>query len=250
MSRGRGSLTVVGLGYGGPARFTEEVRSALQASEKLFYLVTDPVAAAYLRRLQPAAESLHDSYRVGEDGASAGLEMAERILAAVRSGWRTCAAFSGHAAVYCGPAFPALTAAQGEGFPARMLPAVSCLDLLFAELAEDLAGPAGWSIFEATDFLLRPRAFEPRVPLLLLQVGVIGLCAYRDGLEPERQGLELLREVLLRTYPAHQPAILFEAATLPLWPSKRHRLALSELLEAPVTVASTLCVLPRVGGST
>nr|HRC86645.1 hypothetical protein [Thermoanaerobaculia bacterium] len=49
---------------------------------------------------------------------------------------------------------------------------------------------------------------------------------------------------------AHQPAILFEAATLPLWPSKRHRLALSELLEAPVTVASTLCVLPRVGGST
>ncbi|HEX4952946.1 MAG TPA: SAM-dependent methyltransferase [Thermoanaerobaculia bacterium] len=242
-----GSLTLVGVGYGIAAQVTAEAHAALVDAERLFYLVTDPATAAYLQRLNSTAETLAGEYGEGVDGLSASAAMVERILGTVRGGARTCAAFSGHPSLFCGPTLPALRAAQAEGYPARILAGVSCEDVLWAELGGEALAERGRLLYEATDFLVRPRIFDPALPLVLLQVGVIGLRGYRAGAAGHREGVVILTEVLLATYPPAHPVILFEASPWPLLPSRLERLELAHLPEAAISVQSTLLVLPYRG---
>ncbi len=237
----------MGVGYGIAAQVTEEARAALVHAERLLYLVTDPATAAYLHQLNPAAESLAGEYGEGVDGRAASAAMVERILSAVRGGAHTCAAFSGHPCLFCGPTLPAYQAARAEGYPARILPGISCEDLLWAELGGEALAERGRLLYEATDFLIRPRAFDPALPLVLLQVGVIGLRGYRREVAAHREGVAILTEVLLATYPPTHPVIVFEASPWPLVPSRVERLELARLAEAAISVQSTLLVLPYRG---
>src|SRR5437773_2103233 len=66
-------------------------------------------------------------------------EMVEELLAPVRAGHNVCAAFYGHPGVFVNPGHEAIRRARAEGFPARMLPAVSALDCLVADLGIDPA---------------------------------------------------------------------------------------------------------------
>ncbi|MBX9568965.1 MAG: hypothetical protein K2X77_08725 [Candidatus Obscuribacterales bacterium] len=89
-----GSLTVVGTGI----RFTQmtmESQAAIEAANKVLYLVADPLTAAWIRELNPTAESLHFLYEDGKDRGITYSEMVERILEEVRKGQDVCAAFYG-----------------------------------------------------------------------------------------------------------------------------------------------------------
>ena len=61
------------------------------------------------------------------------------ILDAVRGGASVCAAFYGHPGIFVTPSHDAVRRARAEGYPARMLPAVSAVDCLFADLGVDPA---------------------------------------------------------------------------------------------------------------
>ena len=67
MSRGV-SLVLVGVGYGAGADATLETVAALRDANRVFYLVTDPAAGAWIRSVHAGAESLHTEYREGEPG--------------------------------------------------------------------------------------------------------------------------------------------------------------------------------------
>lgn len=236
-------LTLVGTGYRVAGQVTPETRVTMETAEVLFYLVTDPATGAWLRGLNARASSLQDCYREGEDGAVAARRMAERIVAPLREARSVCAAFSGHPAVMVHAARLAAEQARAEGFALSMLPAISCEDCLFADLGVDPAVP-GRVLFDATDFLLRPRDFDTTAALVLLQVGAVGLRDYRSGREPNRDGLRVLAEALRRWYPAEHPVVLYEAGTLPPFDPTIVRVTLAELGEAPASVVSTLYVPP------
>lgn len=236
-------LTLVGTGYGVAGHVTPESEAAFAGADRAFYLVTDPATAAYLRHVNPRARSLHDTYRPGEPGLGASEAMIRRILAPLGRGLTVCAAFSGHPALFLHTSHEALRRALRRGFAAAMLPAVSCEDCRVADLGTD-PGRRGRFLFEATDFLLRRRRFDPRCDLVLLQVGAIGLTSYREGSEPDRRGLALLAEVLEGHYPAGHRAVVYETAPLPLFEPRIEAVALSALAAAPVSVVSTLYVPP------
>ena len=236
-------LTLVGTGYRVGGQVTTETRVTMETADVLIYLVTDPATSAWLRSLNARASSLHDSYREGEDGAVAARRMAERMVAPLREGHTVCAAFSGHPAVLVHAARLAAEQARAEGFAVTMLPAISCEDCLIAELGVDPAVP-GRVLFDATDFLLRPRDFDATAALVLLQAGAVGLRDFRSGREPNRDGLRLLAEALRRWYPAEHPVVLYEAGTLPPFEPTITRLPLAGLGEAPASVVSTLYVTP------
>lgn len=239
----RGSLTVVGTGYNVAGQVTPEALSCLKRAERLFYLMTDPATTSWLKSLNPAAESLHDSYREGEPGAEACVRMVERILAAVREGLEVCAAFSGHPAIFIPPGLESVRRARLEGFPARMLPAISFEDCLFADLGVD-PGVHGRVMCEATDFLVRPRSFDPMASLILLQVGAIGLVNFQQGVEPNREGLGRLARALGEHYPESHRVALYRASQLPIFESSIDWVTVAELPDAPLSVSSTLYVPP------
>lgn len=241
-----GTLKIVGTGFRVSGQVTQEALSAIDHSEKLFHLVQDIVTQHWLAERNATAESLFSSYYPGRPRRETYEEMVERMVAPVREGKRVCAAFYGHPGVFVTPAHEAIRRARAEGFEAEMLPGISAEDCLVAELGFD-PGTGGCQSFEATDFLIRRRIFDPTSHLVLWQIGALGVGDFRDGDLWNPAGLAVLASELARIYGAGHEVVVYEAPAYPICPPKRHRCRLDELARAPATLASTLYVAPLPG---
>jgi len=152
-----------------------------------------------------------------------------------------CAVFYGHPGVFVLPSHAAITQARAEGYDAEMLPGISAEDCLFADLGIDPA-VHGCQTFEATDFLLRHRRFDPTSSLVIWQIGVVGEVRKH---ERNREGLKLLTAVLLDHYPADHQVIVYQAAMYPIDHPVIHPIRLADLPDSPMSTVSTLYVPPR-----
>jgi hypothetical protein len=238
-----GSLTIVGTGIQAAGQMTIEARTCMEQAGKLLYLVADPVTTRYIERLNATAESLDSSYGPGKDRFVSYVEMVERIMTEVRKGLDVCVAFYGHPGVFVYPSHVAVRLARDEGFDARMLPGVSAEDCLFADLGID-PSLCGCQSFEATDFLLHSRRFDPFSSLILWQVGVIGDLSFQpDGYDTS--GLRVLSEYLEPHYGADHPVFIYEASHYPIFDPVIDRVTIGELVEVVATPISTLYVPPK-----
>jgi hypothetical protein len=235
------ALTVVGTGIR-LSQLSVESQSQIESAEKLFFLVADPVTHAWIMDLRPEAESLAGCYSPDKLRRTSYEDMVERILVCVREGLRVCALFYGHPGVFGYPAHEAVRRVRLAGYRAEMLPAVSAEDCLFADVGVD-PGQDGCQSFEATDFLISRRRFDPRVPLVLWQIGLVGEFGYKP--EYSLAGLRVLVEVLLESYEeTHEVAVYVAARFLGCEPSIQ-RIALASVPEAKITPVSTLYVPPK-----
>lgn len=96
-------------------------------------------------------------------------QMAEAILHPVRQGQNVVAIYYGHPGIFVYARHRAIQIAHKQGLKAKMLPGVSALDCLFADLGVDPSYP-GLQVLEATDFLLRKRKILTDGHFVLLQV--------------------------------------------------------------------------------
>lgn len=240
-----GSLSVVGTGLQ-IGQTTIEARGLIEDADKVFYLVADPLTARWIQRLNASAESLYDAYAVGKPRVDSYAEMVARILAPVRTGMRVCAVFYGHPGVFALPSHEAVYRARQEGYSARMLPGVSAEDCLFADLGLD-PGNGGLQSFEATEFLLYRRTFDPCVPLILWQISVIGEFGYRTDQAADRSGLNVLIDELVPHYGADHEVVIYEAATLPVCSPSIDVVRLADVPTSAVSAVATLFVPAKPG---
>jgi siroheme synthase len=239
-----GSLVVVGTGISLVGQATLEAVAHMQRADKLFYVVTSPAAEAWIRRLNPAAETLDDCYAEGKPRQRSYREMADRILDAVRNGLHVCAVFYGHPGVFVHPSHDAIRRARREGYRARMLPGISAEDCLFADLGLD-PGENGYQSFEATDFVGCRRRFDASTPLILWQVGVLGEPSVRQGMVCRPERLKALTALLRRHYSPRHQVIVYEAAQFPVCEPIIERLTLAKLPATTVRPMATLYIPPR-----
>jgi uncharacterized protein YabN with tetrapyrrole methylase and pyrophosphatase domain len=212
-----------------------------------FYLVADHVESGLLKELHPEARSLNEYYEPGVHRQEIYDRMTQAILAEVRGGRSVCSAFYGHPGIFVSPSHEAVRRARAEGFPARMLPAVSAEDCLFADLGVD-PGATGCQSYEATDFLLRQRQIDPTAMLILWQVSAIGERLYTRETPPER--LSVLVDYLLRWYDAAHSVVLYEASPYPIAEASIEKLTLERLPASEPTPLATLYVPPVAERST
>lgn len=239
----RGSLTVVGTGITAITQITPEARDCIARAEKVLYLVSDEVTEEWLRSLNSTAESLSYFYGVNKPRSVTYQEIADRIHSFVRQGLQVAAAFYGHPGVFCFPAHEAIRRAHTEGFPARMLPGITSLDCLFADLGLD-PGADGCQSFLASDLLRRARKFDPRSALILLQPAIIG--EGRAPLRPcNREGLKILTKFLRKYYRPDHPVVIYEAPQFVVADPVIRTVALMNLPRARMSPISTLYVPPR-----
>ena len=169
------------------------------------------------------------------------------ILQAVRSGLNVVAVFYGHPGVFVAPSHRAIAIARDEGYPARMAPAISAEDCLFADLGIDPSKP-GCLTYEASDFMLRSRPLVPSSHLVLFQIGCIGVHDFNfAGFKNDH--FPLLIDRLVHTYGPSHPAVSYTAAVSPQSPPSLLRFTLSELKDPSVAAringVSTLYVPPK-----
>jgi len=241
-SRKLGILTVVGSGIKVVAHTTIEARAHMEQADKLLYLVADPATAYWIGTLNASAEDLYGFYEEGKRRLKTYHEMVERILACVREGANVCVAMYGHPGVFAYPTHEAIRRARKEGYAARMLPGICTVDCLFADLGID-PGDVGCQMFEATDFLVYRRKFDPSCHLILWQIAVIGVLTYKMQMF-NASGLKTLIEVLSDCYGSSHEVTVYQASQYPVCEPIIRRVPLSGLLEAGVTGISTLYVPP------
>lgn len=191
--------------------------------------------------MRPDARSLHPLYLAGGVRTEIYETIVEAILEPVRAEKSVCAALYGHPGVGDFLGHESVRRARSEGFEAKMLPGVSAIGCLFADLGLDPA-TSGCQIYEATDFVLHRRGVDTSAALVLLQVAVVGSWLAEPG--PNREGLRLLREYLLELYPAEHEVILYEASPYPVADAAITRIRLDELDASGPTEIATLYV-PR-----
>jgi hypothetical protein len=238
----KGSLVLVGTGHRFAGQVTLETLACLQKADKVFY-ICDALTAEWLAKLNPTAESLDDCYAEGKNRQRTYNEMADRMLASVRAGLNVCTAFYGHPGVIVTSGHKAIRRARREGYPARMLPGISAEDCLIADLGFDPQD--GCQNYEATDFLVRRRRFDTTVALVLWQIAAIGIetyCENPGNWNP--QGLKLLTDTLLKSYPASHRVIVYEAVQYPTCAPNIQRISLGRLPQARIKPESTLFVPP------
>ncbi len=241
-SSSSGSLTVVGSGIKAGFQTTPEAMRWIEAADKVLYLFTDAVPVAWIRKVNPSAESLEGFYSTEKDRRQTYEEITEEILSWVRRGLVVCAVFYGHPGVFVAPSHQAIQRAREEGFQARMLPGVSAEDCLFADLGVD-PGIWGCQSFEATNFLLFRRRFDTCTPLVLWQIAGVGLRA--GGVEPSVAGLPVLTEFLQDCYGPDHEVVLYQASAYPVFDPIVERVRLQDLPAAEITPMCTLYVPPH-----
>jgi hypothetical protein len=238
----RPSLVVVGTGIRIIGQLTTEAVAWIRIADQVLYLAHDPVAGEVLTGLNPGAESLAGCYAEGKPRRQSYQEMVERVLECVRAGRKTCLVFYGHPGVFCWPGHEAIRRARREGYTARMLPAVSAADCLFADLGLDPA-THGCLSYEATDFLKNGRHADPACLLLLWQVGAVGDPLFKSQ-GCDLSALPLLVERLCRIYGADHEGILYAAPIQWGGEPAVERVRLGRLADARLSASSTLCVPP------
>jgi tetrapyrrole (corrin/porphyrin) methylase-like protein len=239
-----GSLVVVGIGLMLGRHTTTETLDAINGAEHVFHLLTNPAAETWIQGLHPRTTALGDCFKEGKSRTRSYAEMAERIVDAVRAGEQVCAAFYGHPGVLVSPAYQALVGARRAGYPARMLPGISAEDCLFADLAIDPRG-LGWQSYEASDFLLRRRRFDPTVALILWQAGVLGEGSIRPQMQARSDRVQVLIDKLAPHYPPRHPVIVYEASEFPITDPVIERVPLRRLATQNLYPKTTLYVPPR-----
>jgi len=236
-------LTVVGMGMRAGLHMTIETRLAIEKSARVLYLVADAVSEACIRKLNPAAEALGHLYQVGKPRIEIYETIIARILGELETHGDVCVAFYGHPGVLTYPAWESIRRARATGKRARMLPAISTEDSLFADLGIDI-GRDGLQSFEATRFLYYRYNFDPCAGLLLWQVSVLGENEWNPPHTGVRPRLEVLAEYLERYYAPEHEVYLYHAPEFPTSRALVERVRLRDLPRAEFVSISTLYVPP------
>jgi hypothetical protein len=237
-----GSLVAVGSGIAAVAHVTLEARSRIEQADKLLYCVADAVTEAWLHDRNPTAENLYVYYGGDRPRLRTYEEMVQRTMHFVRRGLNVCLVFYGHPGVFVHATHEAIATCRDEGYPAEMLAGVSAEDCLYADLGID-PGAHGCQMYEATDFLVRRRMFDPRVPLILWQAGIFGEIGFdHHGFALTR--LPILVEALQQAYGEHHDVVIYEAAMHPIARPRTEVVRLSALTPEHLSGISTLFVPP------
>ena len=117
-------------------------------------------------------------------------------------------------------------------------------------------GPGWWLFlligcqsYEATDFLVNSRVFDPSSHVVLWQIGVLGDGTFKSG-QYEVRGMEHLLQRLIYAYGPYHQVCLYEAAMLPGAEPTIRPIPLYLLPHAGATAVTTLYIPPGTASRT
>jgi precorrin-3B methylase len=222
------AIFLAGLGIGSVTQVTREVEAALRASKEVLFLDTGVATRTYLEQLCPRVTDLYaETYRAGKSRLSGYEHAAIRVVEAALDHPPVAFALHGHPLIAATPPFLVREMARALGLGVKILPGVSAIDTVLADLGVDPVVD-GIQMFEASDVLLRRRPLQADVPALLWQIGPIETALHSEHVaRPER--FDRFIAHLRRYYPqGHEIAAVYSAPH-PLLPAQVLRFPLERM---------------------
>ena len=237
-----GSLVCVGTGMTLGSHISPLSRSYIEQADVVFVLVADGITEKWVEQMNTDVRSLQPYYLEGKSRMITYREMVAAILAEVKAGKKVVGAFYGHPGVFAWVPHNAIKQARELGFKAHMEPGISAEDCLIADLGID-PGASGCQHFETSQFMFYRRTIDTAALLVLWQVGIAGdrsLAKFTTDSEYRK----VLVKLLAQYYPLDHEVILYEAATLPIQPTRIEYLPISALPDASMDLKTTLVIPP------
>jgi precorrin-6B methylase 1 len=242
VAQAKPALTIVGCGIQSATDLTRGACQHIRRAGKVLCVVAEPVTLLWLQRLNPNVESLHHLYAADKPRQQTYQEMVAQILRWLRAGSTVCVVSYGHPGVFADAMHAAIGRARNAGFAARMLPGISAIDWLYADLGIDPA-TRGCQIHDASEFLAYQPRFDPTAGLMLLQVGAIG--EPNQPRQSNARGFRMLRDYLANAYGPHHEVVLYEASPYAIANPSIQRAPLGKVQRLRLSLASTLYVPPK-----
>lgn len=210
-------ISIIGIGTVSVMQMTREAETALRTVDALYVLHAQSLVLDYLRdRYEAPVIDLSVAYAEEKPRRRTYHEIAQVVMEAAVEGSGRHVAYvtSGHPLVLVTPSQLILQTAKEQSVPVDIVPGVSSLDMVWADLKFD-PGPDGALMFDATSLLLRRYPLIPTVPLFLWQVNSVETALYSTHKNrPER--FTRLQKYLLDYYPADHVATLVHSASFPI----------------------------------
>ncbi|KIN92474.1 SAM-dependent methyltransferase [Thauera sp. SWB20] len=208
---------IAGLGIAALDQVTPEVERALGKSKEVLYVASGIGIKEYLQTKTSKVTDLSPiSYKEFDNRSNAYTFMAAKVIEAALSNPPVTLALYGHPVVFAYPPFLVLQMSKALGLKAKVLPGISSMDCLFADLMVD-PGQNGVLMYEATDMLLRKRPLIPDVPLILWQVGTLETSLYLNAPSKPNRFNRLVSH-LREFYPEDHEIYAYFASIYPLAP--------------------------------
>jgi uncharacterized protein YabN with tetrapyrrole methylase and pyrophosphatase domain len=231
-------LFIVGSGIKSIAHLSNETIKIIRQSDKVLYLVNENYLKDYLKRESKDSESLDTLYFSFVKRIDAYHAIKDYIIEQCQKNATLCVVFYGHPTMLASSGILTSRALRESSIDVHLLPAISSLDCLFADLQIDPVDK-GFFAFDATDFLIHKRKFDIRSHLILLQIGTLG-----SSSQKKTHNIPVLVNYLLKFYPDNQRVYLYEASQ---YPSKKARILtikINELDTVKLKSITTLYIPP------
>ncbi len=206
---GAPDIWIVGLGVQTATQVTGEVEQAIRASREVLYVDTGVATRSFLSELCPRVTALYDaSYREEHSRTGAYEHMAEQVIEAAIDHPPVTFALHGHPLVAAQPPFRLMELARARGLRVRVLPGVSAIDTIMADLRLDPV-VHGIQMYEATDLLLRRRPLQPDVPALIWQIGPLETCLHTMRVSRPKRFDRFIAHLRLFYPPSHEVVAIY-----------------------------------------
>ena len=209
----RGQLVVVGAGIKAIAQLTIEVIAHIKEADIVFYNPTSSVMSAMLKKLNRNCFNLRRFYGEGKYRQITYIQMADALLREVQNGKKVVAVFHGHPNFFVSAARRAVWQAKAQGLATRILPGVSSLDNLLADLMVD-PGSLGMQIVKADRFLKGRTQLSVDEHVVIIQPGAVGDPKFSFTGFKNTKVREML-EKIGATYGDDHEIVIYRAAAIP-----------------------------------
>jgi hypothetical protein len=224
------ALYIAGLGLKTVSQTTREVEAAIRASREVLFLDTGVATRAFLETLCPRVTPLYEqSYAEERPRVTAYQHMAARVMEAALDHPPVTFAIHGHPLVAAHPPFLILELAHALKLTVEVLPGVSAIDAILADLRLDPV-VHGVQMYEATDLLLRRRPLQPDVPAIVWQIGPIETSLHSMRISRPERFTRFIAH-LCQYYPPRHEVIAIYSSPHPIMPPTIFRFALEDMPE-------------------
>ncbi len=243
------AITIAGVGLRGVGHLTPEAEDAIREARVVFVSAYNTGLADHVRALAPRAE-VHDAeqgeYRVGMYRPEMYRRMASRVLDRAREAPGVLMLAPGSAVVVDLVTQLVLEGARDSGLDVRVLPGVSSIESVLAEMRYDAS--AGVQVVLAQRLVLERARLDPSRAAIVLQPAYYDTLYFAGAPLPRAGRFDALRAQLAETWSPEAamalvitPTGLEPADASVLW----FRLGDLSRLERAITPAHTLFVPPE-----
>ena len=237
------SLIIAGFGVKFLSHLTKETEVVLKKSDKVLYLSNDNLSPKWIQDINKNTESLESIYFSESQRSDAYNAIKEKILIELLTYKNVTFIIYGHPNFLVQITSTVADAAKKNGYPVYVLPGISSLDCLMADLCIN-PGDGGMQILEATELLIYKKFIDISAHVVILQAAAIGQQGHGRNKKIMALGLELLSIYLCNFYDSSHKIVFYEASQSPRSLQKTISTPLSHIENIELSPKTTIYIPP------